>query len=376
MRHSADSNLFRSDSATNARDILLMGVQASEGFHSHASAERNPLDLSTLKSYMSSAARHEESPSFTQRIMGTDTSGRTLLQKLKPNTSYAPPAVNTSALTQKTDLGTKNGQHVRNVCQTAQNQVANSKAQLVQDVKQMQKEARNAIGETAKDMGENVSDVQNTFSTAPPSTAIEAGGMMIADTCIFAGMGSFVTVAFQSAPAFMELSEKEKKLSPEKQEAVLKNALDRLKSSGTNASTADANEGATVKMDVPKASDVAWHNATPDDLRTILEMNPEALENYLPEMRALNDMESELKTVNDLHKEADNRPDIDATASNATGEPDSNMGKIKVSGDMIISAKDSLADALAKTNDADTAHKNEPPKLYQEPGMGQMGVMA
>ncbi len=294
-----NENIILQAQSFAARDIMSFGASMSSA--------SNPLDAEAVKNVVR-LVEAKQSPSLIQRVVGQPQ--KTIPQTVLPKDVFQV-SVKESAMVRSASSGpvTDGAQQVKNRAQS-QKDTEQEIGRLTARLQKVQGEANDAQGYAADDLGINRDKAANSFASDPSPTKIGAGVTVACDMATGGG-GTFATILMQGRTAIAELTEKERKCSPDQQENLLNNELARLQSSGSNASVSHANQGASVKWDVPSKGGADFSKADTGTLRDIHALNFDKLHNQVPEMAGLHDTRHGLKDVEDNHGALENKAGVD-----------------------------------------------------------------
>lgn len=242
----------------------------------------------------------EHQQTFTQSLIQGNTRTETLMETMNPGKSYAGPKVNAGGMMRDAGKAVTDGAKVSRQANNAMDDTKKNIASFQQDWKQAKTEALDALKESAKDM--DISPSAAVDALIPDTGATKAAAMVYIGAEMMLGGGSFATALGKgSFVSGQVLSDKDKNLSPEKQEALLEETVKRLQASsaGSNDTRANASGGGSVPLDAPKGSDVAWENMQSDDLAEFLAADTDGADQ--PEMKALLQLECDLEVVQENH---------------------------------------------------------------------------
>ncbi len=273
-------------------------VQGRDIMGAGQAPDKNPLDVTSLSSYFNHIDQNQ-SPSFRQMVHG-NMPQQTLLNKIVPQNSYNVD-VKTSTMARKASGHVSDSVNVAQMRRQAEKDVQHEKGRLVGDIKDIKRQADSAQAEAAQDVGVDPSAAAVTFGASEPPTKIAAAVTVGIDLAV--GGGTMVTGLMQGGTVVAELSKKDKMLSSQEQQSVLDNELQRLQPNGDHVQ-------ASIKFDVPKKNPVAWENADTGDLRAIHSLSMDKLEEGVPELKRLNNIEHDISEVRDSHRHMQNRDDI------------------------------------------------------------------
>ncbi|MGH1374730.1 MAG: hypothetical protein ACRBCK_00160 [Alphaproteobacteria bacterium] len=298
------SNFAKMSSGDSGYSASPVGLSAhasdimARTYSSPSPSVENLYETNSLKAaFAQNDPVYGEEQSFTESLVAGNTRTQTLMDTMKPDTSYAAPKVNAGSMMRDANKVVTDGAKVSQQANMAMENTQESIASFQSDWKQAKHEALDALVDASKDMGIDPSVAADAL--IPDSAATKGAAMAYVAAELAIGGGTLATVG-KAAFVSQELSEQEKKLPPEKQEALLKETMDRLQaSSESNQDSRAKPDAGSVPADAPKQSDIAWENMEIDDLAEFLAADSDGLDQ--PEMQELLQMEHDLEVVLDNH---------------------------------------------------------------------------
>ncbi len=238
-----------------------------------------------------------EEQSFTQSLVAGNTRTESLMDTMYPDQSYSGPKVDAGSMMRDANKVVTDGAKVSRQANMAMENVQENIANFQADWKQAKHEALDAMIDASKDMG--IDPAAAADALIPDTASTKGAALAYIGAELAVGGGTFATIG-KATFVSQELSEQEKKLSPEKQEALLKETMDRLQASAASNQDSRAKPDAgSVPADAPKESEVAWDNMEIDDLAEFLAADSDGMDQ--PEMQELMQMEHDLEIVLDNH---------------------------------------------------------------------------
>ncbi len=290
---SLHSDTFRSAAAA-PKDIMLKGGM----YDSLASgSSRNPLNVDTLKQYFNNADSSQRSTLSQAFIGAVDPKQDTLMNKLLPNNNYQVKVTPTSSQHRSGSNLVNDGGKVSSQVAGAKQEAHVQASRLKDGVKGLQKEANTEQKGAAQDLGVDPKAAADTFAPQAQATKGSAAVMAI-------GAGTFGDVT-SVGTITVNLSKADKKLSPDKQQAVLEQELTRLQSPSSSA----------LSLGAPKPKAAAWENASTQDVREVHSLDVNNLSAQLPEMAELENIMSALDDVDNNHKKLEDQGDVNFDAA-------------------------------------------------------------
>ena len=240
-----------------------------------------------------------EQQSVTDSLVNGDTRTETLMEKMYPDKSYAPPKIDAGSKMRNVNKVVTDGAKVSAQTNNAMAETKEKIAEFQQDWGQAKTEILDALKESAEGMG--IDPMAATDSLIPDSAATKGTALMYMAGQMALGAGTFATF-MQPVLLVGELSKKDQELPKEQQEALIKDMLKNLQSDSAASKDTRAEAGSSgllASADDSKGSDVAWENFAPQDVLDFLAADNDGLDQ--PEMQELLQMEHDLEVVLDNH---------------------------------------------------------------------------
>jgi len=228
---------------------------------------------------------------------GSDMLGekQSLMEKLRPDTNYQGAKGFVAADNMRNvNQVVKDGQRIAERTSDAKQENEMARNEVIADFKQAQTELQAAVKDSAVAMGHDAGDAVASIFPGDGATKISAAAVIGVDA---ATGGSFKTMG-QGATIINALSDKEKRLDPKEQEAILEASLKQLQSAAQPADTrmaaAESGGGSAPSID-PSKSENQWENLEVADLKELAETQPE----NLAEVQALDNQAAAIDMAQD-----------------------------------------------------------------------------
>ncbi|MCK5374175.1 MAG: hypothetical protein KAJ40_02725 [Alphaproteobacteria bacterium] len=240
-------------------------------------------DASSLDSFVKSDPMFEKRPTVIQSLMKVDTSKQTLMSKLHPETKNTVSSI-TGGMKRTPDLALKDGQDVSRNASVGMEAAKNKRNEIKTNVEGDKVAATNAVKDTANNMDIDPSQAEKDLVGTPSS---DIGTLAAGAALLVTGGGSLAVQAGITVWALLDvISKEQKKLSPQKQEALLQKTVERAQSSGQASPIGEAVRGGSKV-----ASNLGNLNAK--EFKELLNVK---IEN-LPEMK---DAENQIAALEDV----------------------------------------------------------------------------